>query len=293
MPQIYCRPLNIFLEKYKKMKTPISKRVSFIVNTKNRAGFLDEALGRARKLVTPDDELIVVDGASTDNTLEVVNRYQDLIDIFISEPDISGSHALNKGILLANGKYIRPLADDDVTYPEAMEQVIKIMDENPDIDVLVCGGEKLKNNRLRMVYVPPGVQYGEDLEKSFNYTACGAGFVIRRLALAKVGYLVPVGLAADREFITQLISKKAKVKFCRIKLFHHPIYDHSMMKANTRLHEEDSRRIIKEHSSRVFYLRFRLRELYNRIWWRLYVRIFGHRPPDLPEPEYLWDGGFS
>jgi len=90
-----------------------TKRISYIFSTKNRAAFLEKALDNCRKFLEPEDELIVIDGASQDNTREVVKKNADIIDVFVSEPDLSGAHASNKAFLLARGRYIKPLPDDD------------------------------------------------------------------------------------------------------------------------------------------------------------------------------------
>lgn len=278
-------------------KTPLfSKRISYIFYTRNHAPFLDEALGRMRELKKTEDEVVVVDGASTDGTAEVVGKYKDLVDVFISERDSSQGHAINRGILVSRGKYIRPMCDDDITYPEPMEQAVRIMEEHPEIDLLVCGGEKFKNNWLRMVYVPPGANYGKDNDDFFiNYPASGVGFLIRRDALARTGLLYPSSLIGDREMVAQFINSGAAVKFCRLKLYYHPILEHSHVK-DSKLQPKlvvEYDRLLKKYCSKTIYYRFKLKELYKRIYWRLYVRVFGHRPPDPPEPEYIWDGRFS
>ncbi|MCH7706167.1 MAG: glycosyltransferase [Chloroflexi bacterium] len=101
-----------------------TKRISYVLPTRNKAQFIGKALEIAKRLVGPEDELIVVDGGSTDGTAEIVASYGDLVDVFISEPDLSPSHASNKGMLTARGRYIKWLTDDDEFFPEAMEQAV-------------------------------------------------------------------------------------------------------------------------------------------------------------------------
>ncbi|MDP3880116.1 MAG: glycosyltransferase, partial [Dehalococcoidales bacterium] len=147
------------LEKYT-LEGYASKRVSFIVATRNRAEYLMQALERSRTLVTPEDELIIIDGGSTDNTAEVVRKYSDIVDIFISEPDKGPGHAFSKGMLLARGKYLKQLPDDDIVHPSAMEQSIRVMEEHPEIDLLVCGGTREIGGKVKPVWLPPGTNYG-------------------------------------------------------------------------------------------------------------------------------------
>ena len=284
-----------------------SKRVSFILTTKNRAERLDRVLTLAREYVQPEDELIVVDGLSTDHTVEVINRHSNLVDIFLSEPDISCAHALNKGILLSRGRYIRHICDDDLTHPDAMEQAIQVLEEHPEVDLLVCGGTKQRGEHIYVVCLPPGTNYGKSVEDAFRYGSCGAGFIIKRSAIPLIG-LLPIGAAADVGFVVQSISRGANVKFCRIKLYHHPIYDHSYTVKNRREWEMDVVRIrnqygLVESRPRLkaailqilrrytpTFIKGPLRSIVKRLRKR---RQIGSQENDSAHGGPLWDGGFS
>ena len=82
------------------------RRLSYLLATRNRAGFLGPVLDNVAELLGPDDELIVIDGGSTDGTRELLERRRDVVSDFISEPDRGEAHALNKGILRARGRWI-------------------------------------------------------------------------------------------------------------------------------------------------------------------------------------------
>ena len=71
-----------------------TKRISFVLTTKNRASYLKEALKAAKDLIGPDDELIIIDGNSKDETQEIVRNNSDFIDIFVSEDVITYSRKL-------------------------------------------------------------------------------------------------------------------------------------------------------------------------------------------------------
>ncbi len=75
------------------------KRVSYLISTKNRAEYLDRTLQNVREFITPQDELIIMDGGSTDNTAEVVQKHGDIVTLFRSEPDSGEAHGYNKAIL--------------------------------------------------------------------------------------------------------------------------------------------------------------------------------------------------
>lgn len=204
------------------------KRVSFILATKNRAQFLDKALKEFQRLVDKNkDELIIVDGGSSDLTFKVISKYSSLVNIFVSEPDLSESHALNKAVLLSQGKYIKTLTDDDIYYKNAIEEAVKVMEKNSEIDVLLCGGTKSRGNKKWLAYAPPGSNYGENVSDVFKYGGCGIGMFIRRSAFAKTDLFTAGVLALDLDYLTKAIANGAIVKFCRINMFHHPLEDHS------------------------------------------------------------------
>lgn len=82
-------------------------------------------------------EYIIVDGASTDQTMSIVNQYQDKIDIIISEPDRGIYNAFNKGIRAANGDIIYFLNSDDILYENTVvDDVIEQFSLQNDIIML-------------------------------------------------------------------------------------------------------------------------------------------------------------
>lgn len=283
------------------------KRVSYILATKDRARFLEDVFPSIRALKKPTDELIIIDSCSADNTLDVIQRHVDIVDVLISEKDTSEGHAFNKGILLSQGKYIKLLTDDDVIYPEAMEQAVQVLKEHPEVDVLLCGGTRQKEGRSWLVYNPPGIDFGKETEDVFRYSTCGIGLVIRRSALAKTGLLNANAVSLDGDFLTQCIAKNMNVKFCRINMFYHPIYGHSGTIARQREYELDVNRICRQHCSTRFYLRFRLSKILHqhpllhfialplRISYQIVRAFSGRNQPKnaAGKVEPIWDGGFS
>lgn len=259
------------------------RRVSYILVTKNRAPFLDQTLNHCRKLVTAEDELIVIDGASTDATKEVVKNYRDIINIFVSESDSGGVEAFNKGLLLARGKYIRLLADDDITYPEGMERAVALMDKHSEIDLLVCGGTKeyVKKIKKFQVYLPENVNYGAKPEDAIAYGASGAGQIMRRSVFAKAGIQLSAVINADVEFVMRCIARECVVRFARIHLYHHKIYSHSVLMLHKKQHREAMGQLIKQYCSTLSYMKY---------------RMFGKTQP-LPKytnlEESVWDNGLS
>lgn len=196
------------------------KRVSYILITKNRAKFLKKALERIKNLKKHNDELIIVDGLSTDSTGKVIKSYKNIIDKYISEPDVNPTHAVNKGILLSSGTYIKNLTDDDIYYSKSMEKAIQTMENNKDIDILECGGIQYLSDlkKIRVLYKKPGINFGKSTNDIFYHGFSGMGLIVRRSSLAKTG-IFPITMIGDLSFIINSINNGANVKFCRIKLY--------------------------------------------------------------------------
>lgn len=290
--------------------TVFKKRITFILPTRNRAGVLDRALKNAKKLKNKNDELIVIDGGSQDNTLQIIKKYSKLINIFISEPDISSSHAANKAILLSQGEYIKLLADDDIIYPGALKRAINILKKNPEIEVLVCGGifEDVKNKTKVVLYAPVGSNYGDSIEDVFNYGGSSTGMIIRKSTIAKAG-LFPLTWIADTSFLVLCIANNCIVKFCRIKLFYAELHENNIRSVRSKEINSETFSLLKVYASKSFYWRSRLNILlyhYPMLNFMFFLPLlvfktirtfFYHpkrpKPPNLPMDKYIWDGGFS
>lgn len=73
---------------------------------------------------TPDVEYLIIDGASTDSTMDIVRQYPELVDKFISEPDAGIFDAMNKGLSYATGDFVAFLNADDTYLPDAISALL-------------------------------------------------------------------------------------------------------------------------------------------------------------------------
>lgn len=100
--------------------------------------YIEEAVESILNQTCSDFEFLIIDDASTDNTVSIIKSYQDSRIQLIEKPLNTGlTNSLNLGLRLARGKYIARMDGDDISVPERFAKQITFLEANPD--VVLCG----------------------------------------------------------------------------------------------------------------------------------------------------------
>jgi glycosyltransferase involved in cell wall biosynthesis len=167
-------------------------RISIVTPSFNQATFIEETLRSVRNQQCPTLDHIVMDGASTDGTVEILKRYSAMPGWehlrWISEPDRGQSDALNKGFRMAKGDIIGWLNSDDRYESGCFDAVLKVFTECPEADV-VYGDYLIMNGVGKPLLQKREVNFDWDiLLCGLNYLAQPNVF-FRRSIFDAVGYL--------------------------------------------------------------------------------------------------------
>ena len=120
--------LRLF-NKYKKSQVD-KPLVSVITTVLNREIYIEKAICSVLNQSYDNIEFIIVDGGSTDGTLDKIIKYEDCIDYFVSEPDGGLYEGMNKGLSLATGDYILILNSDDWYEEDCIEILVQALTKN-------------------------------------------------------------------------------------------------------------------------------------------------------------------
>lgn len=112
--------------------------VSIITPSFNQAAFLEQTMRSVLEQEYPRIEYLVVDGASTDNSVDIIKKYESKLAWWVSEKDSGQADAINKGFARATGEVIAWLNSDDYYLAGAVGAAVKIFEEHPEV-VLVYG----------------------------------------------------------------------------------------------------------------------------------------------------------
>lgn len=179
----------------------VNIKLSICIATLNRAAFIEKTLDSIVSQMTEKIEIVIVDGASTDNTEEIVRTYKQRF------PNVNYVRLAEKGgadqdfslaVELAHGEYCWLFADDDLIKPGAIQSVLSVLEKNPGL--LIVNAE-VKNSELTEILKPRCL----NMTKNATYFECDSEQLFRNTAnyLSFIGCVVirrSLWMARDNKF---------------------------------------------------------------------------------------------
>ena len=183
----------------------MNPKISVITITYNSEKTLEETINSVVSQDYDNLEYLIIDGGSTDHTLDIVEKYRDKIAVVVSEPDNGISDAFNKGIDRATGEIIGIINSDDLLEPGALRA---ISDNYSPMTDVYSGNVLFWNDRT-------GESYSSKPEMSFNklkvqYGVAHPSRFIRKDAYQRFGlYVERLRYSMDAELLCRFYKKGA------------------------------------------------------------------------------------
>jgi glycosyltransferase involved in cell wall biosynthesis len=188
------------------LTTPTLK-ISIITPSYNQAEYLQQTIDSVLSQNYPNLEYIIIDGGSTDDSVDIIKKYEKYLAYWVSESDDGQSHAINKGIKKATGNVINWLNSDDYYEPNTLKTLSEAF-ADPEVTCF-CGRSRLFDKNGNVRFSRGTDVYHNNIEKTIGWARMDQPETwFRKSVWDKVG-LLHTGLhfLMDREFwIRYLLS---------------------------------------------------------------------------------------
>lgn len=228
-------------------------KISILTPTLNQARFIEETIQSVLSQGYPNLEFIVVDGGSTDGTLDILRKYSESL-VWSSEPDRGQVDAINKGLLKASGDVIAYLNSDDIYTPNTLVTVGKYFTDHPDTMILTgkCSNMDVKGNEIRSIitlYKNLWLKIGRDANLTvLNYVSQPATFW-RKALLDSVGLFDPdCRYAMDYDYWLRT-TRKHKLEFIDQTLAKFRVYPTSITSSNSDAQFKEELRVAARYAN--------------------------------------------
>jgi glycosyltransferase involved in cell wall biosynthesis len=188
------------------MEMDCSICVSVITPSYNQGKYLEQTIQSVLNQTYSNIEYLVVDGGSTDNSIDIIKKYEKNIAYWISKPDNGQADAVNKGFKRANGDLVCWVNSDDILYPDYVDNRVQQFKEHTNADMIygdVEQGSEPFIKRLRK-----GRQ--TSIKDMLKYAECPIpqqSAMWRRGVIEKIGYLAPQWhVVLDREYFIRMAA---------------------------------------------------------------------------------------
>ena len=121
----------------------MSRRISVVTPSFNQAQFIEATMRSVLEQDYPNIEYLVVDGGSSDGSVEIIRKYADRLAWWVSERDKGQADAINKGLQRATGDVVAYLNSDDLYFPGAVRAIAEAFEKTPDAGVIYGQTQKI------------------------------------------------------------------------------------------------------------------------------------------------------
>lgn len=262
--------------------------VSIVTPSYNQGKFIEETIQSILSQDYPNIEYIIIDGGSTDSSIDIIKRYEQDIAYWVSEPDSGISDAFNKGIKASKGDIIGIINVGDRYTEEAISTIVNVLNESADFDfvygdlmyidekgnpLFLMKGDQGYQKKIR--YTMPALNHPTVFMKRSVYDSCGLFDISYKIAmdyelLLRITQSGKKGLYIERTLAAMTLGGISYERFykgykevCSASI----TYGYNPVKAYFRLYLKAVRGLVREMLE-IFGLSLFIRPV-RRIFWNV------------------------
>ena len=241
-------------------------KYSIITVSYNSETFIEETIKSVLEQTYTNVEYIIIDGNSTDNTVEIVNKYINKIHYFISEPDNGMYDAINKGIKQSSGDYILILNSDDYLSDNTTISKINEKVQHKNLNFFYCNILRKHNESYRKIKL-----------RKYNFlnVLCSLhctfiphpSFFISKIFIQQhsLTYNLKYKYASDFDYILFALKNSSQKQYTHIKLFSTVFREHPNSITSSGKIDKERKQVLEQWS--LYKINFLYRKyLYYKNW---------------------------
>jgi hypothetical protein len=193
-------------------------KVTIVTPSFNQGQFLEETIRSVLLQDYPNLEYLIIDGGSTDNSIDIIRKYEEWLAYWVSEQDGGQADAINKGLRKSTGEYLGWINSDDILYPSAISKVVDEFRSEPKADFIY--GDIDQGQSIDFGFQ---VLHGKQIEfsemlKTLKVPIPQQGSLWRRSVNERIGFLdARWHVVLDREFYIR-VAESCKLHYLPEKL---------------------------------------------------------------------------
>ena len=189
------------------MKTPL---ISIITVSYNAATTIEQTILSVINQTYPNIEYIIIDGGSTDGTIDIIKKYVDKISYWISEPDKGIYDAMNKGIKIASGEWINFMNCGDSFYSNTViKEVFSKANLNSDI---------IYGNTNLLYFVGNYIKFGDKVTDKNYMPFCHQSSFARTMLMKEYNFDIQYKICSDKNFFHLMYKANKTFEYVNITI---------------------------------------------------------------------------
>ena len=224
-------------------------KISIVTPSFNQGQFIEETIRSVLDQDYPNLEYLVIDGGSTDQTVDTIRKYEPHLSYWESEKDRGQVHAINKGLARATGDIFAFINSDDIYLPGTFSTVAKYFDEHPDAE-WICGDTQMFGKGRRTEVVRAVVPKSAAHCLAWAYTAPQPGHFWKRELLG-AGFDEAWRYDFDHDLYVRLLLSGHKCEHIAATFAGYRLHEASKTVAETEAFDEEFDRSAELYEGRL------------------------------------------